>query len=263
MLKEENALFSSYKYQNIAYKHPNTGERIILLTTDSWFMTIPDKLKMRCMQELAHVKYIPSLNLKTTEEVQEDYNALKKKIKNQEDVDAYYINIVEEISTTLFSYLTLIIDDFNEWCISENNVWGIPIPFFIYKDTNQVLMDDEIIEHVAEIYEKRGSDAWYTLPVIELLPKRYHSEVDMLVKGKQVFDVWFNNSLSWNFVLNEEDYHENNPVTLEVSKKIQELNQSTSSQPQLEDPVKKPAKLSMKDYLAKKKQKKQQLPEPA
>ena len=28
------------------------------------------------------------------------------------------------------------IDDFEDWCISENNVWGIPIPFFIFKDTS-------------------------------------------------------------------------------------------------------------------------------
>ena len=35
-------------------------------------------------------------------------------------------------------------------------------------------MDDEIIEHVADIFEKRGgSDAWYELSIVELLPKRY------------------------------------------------------------------------------------------
>jgi isoleucyl-tRNA synthetase len=30
------------------------------------------------------------------------------------------------------------IDDFNDWCISENAQWGIPIPFFIYKDTSKL-----------------------------------------------------------------------------------------------------------------------------
>jgi isoleucyl-tRNA synthetase len=111
-----------------------------MLTTDSWFMEVSDKLKMKCLQELAHVKYIPNLNLKSTEEVQQDFKKIKEQIKNNEDLDSYYYNIVEEIN------------DFNEWCISENNVWGIPVPFFIYKDTKKVLMDDEIIEHVAEVF---------------------------------------------------------------------------------------------------------------
>lgn len=30
------------------------------------------------------------------------------------------------------------------------------------------------------------------------------------MKGEQVFDVWFGNSLTWNFVLNEYDIHESN-----------------------------------------------------
>lgn len=46
-------------------------------------------------------------------------------------------------------------------------------------------MDDEIVEHVAEVFQKRGgSDAWYELPVVDLLPKRYRNEAHKLVKGK-------------------------------------------------------------------------------
>ena len=73
-----------------------------MLTKDSWFMRITDKLKMRCMQELAHVKYVPSLNLKTTEQTHHDHELLKKQRLNKDDYDAYYFNIVEEISNSIY-----------------------------------------------------------------------------------------------------------------------------------------------------------------
>jgi isoleucyl-tRNA synthetase len=49
------------------------------------------------------------------------------------------MNIVEELT------------DFNEWCISDKNSWGIPIPYFIYKDTGKILIDEEIIENFADL----------------------------------------------------------------------------------------------------------------
>lgn len=73
-----------------------------MLTKDSWFMRVSEKIKMRCMQELAHVKYVPSLNLKTTEQTHHDHEFLKKQKLHKDDYDAYYFNIVEEISNFLY-----------------------------------------------------------------------------------------------------------------------------------------------------------------
>ncbi len=67
-MDSEGHLFRSFKYENGAFKDKETGERVLMLTKDSWFMRVTDRLKMRCLQELAHVKYVPPLNLKTTEE---------------------------------------------------------------------------------------------------------------------------------------------------------------------------------------------------
>ena len=100
------------------------------------------------------------------------------------------------------------LDDFNDWCISEDSQWGIPIPFFVRKDTGETLLDAEISLHVAKVFrEQGGSDAWFKLPVVDLLPPRYRGIADKLVKGDQVFDVWFDNALTWNYVLNQGDYH--------------------------------------------------------
>ena len=106
------------------------------------------------------------------------------------------------------------VNEFNDWCISEDSTWGIPIPFFTRVDTGEILIDSEIVSHVADIVRAHGSDAWFTFSVKDLLPSRYHSLADKLQKGDQVFDVWFDNALTWNYVLNETDYHEQNPVTV-------------------------------------------------
>jgi len=144
------------------------------------------------MEELSTTKFLPKLNMKDTEETHEDYKRLKNKGKKAEEVEAYYLNIVEELA------------DFNDWCISDNNTWGIPIPFFIYKDTGKILMDREIIDNFADLVDNFGtSDIWYTFDIQDLLPPRYKDDSDQLKKGYQVFDSWFDSSLSWNFVLNE------------------------------------------------------------
>lgn len=139
-----------------------------MLTKDSWFMRVTDKLKMKCLQELAHVKYVPTLNLKTSEETHKDFEKLKS-TKAGEDVDSYYYNIVEEIN------------EFNDWCISEDGCWGVPVPFFKRKDTGEILMDPEIVNHVSSIFRTHGgSDAWFSLPIVDLLPRRYKSLADKL-----------------------------------------------------------------------------------
>jgi hypothetical protein len=73
---------------------------------DSWFIQVSDSNKMKCLKELAHVKFIPPLNLKTTEETHKDFEKLKGKERDEVDIP-YYYNVVEEVN------------EFNDWCISE------------------------------------------------------------------------------------------------------------------------------------------------
>ena len=48
-----------------------------------------------------------------------------------------------------------------DWCVSRQRVWGVPLPIFISKKTGDVLVDDEVFENIAKIYEKEGSDCWF------------------------------------------------------------------------------------------------------
>lgn len=84
-------------------------------------------------------------------------------------------------------------------------------------------MDAEIVRHVASVFRTHlGSDAWFTLPIADLLPVRYKDLASKLVKGDQVFDVWFDNSLSWDYALTQ-DAHSDNQTTVEIQQILKQF----------------------------------------
>ena len=51
-------------------------------------------------------------------------------------------------------------------------------------------MTEETIEHITGVIAAKGSDAWYQMPVEELLPERLRHEANQLEKGQDTMDVW-------------------------------------------------------------------------
>ncbi|MCX8145335.1 MAG: isoleucine--tRNA ligase [Azovibrio sp.] len=75
-----------------------------------------------------------------------------------------------------------------DWCISRQRNWGVPIPFFLHKETGQPHpRTAELIEQVAQRVEKAGIEAWFSLDAKELLG----DEAEHYVKMKDTLDVWF------------------------------------------------------------------------
>ena len=52
-------------------------------------------------------------------------------------------------------------------------------------------MTEETIEHITGVIAAKGSDAWYQMPVEELLPERMKDQADKLDKGQDTMDVWW------------------------------------------------------------------------
>ncbi len=59
------------------------------------------------------------------------------------------------------------------------------------------LMTEETIEHMAAVVEVKGTDAFWQLPVEDLLPERLRAEAPKLRKQLETMDVWFDSGTSW------------------------------------------------------------------
>ena len=104
--------------------------------------------------------------------------------------------------------LTNMVKDRKEWCISRQRVWGVPIPVFYCEDGTPVL-DQKVILHIAEIFRKEGSNAWFIKEAKDLLPEGYtnpHSPNGIFTKETDIMDVWFDSGTSHHGCLVERGY---------------------------------------------------------
>ena len=86
-----------------------------------------------------------------------------------------------------------------DWCVSRQRVWGVPLPIFVRKDSGKVLIDDEVIENIASIYEKEGSDCWFSDNPQKFLGEKYNAED--YEKLSDIVEVWFDSGSTHSFVL--------------------------------------------------------------
>jgi len=79
-----------------------------------------------------------------------------------------------------------------DWCISRQRTWGVPIPFFLHRETGALHPRTvELIDAVAARVEQDGIDAWFDLKPEELLG----AEAADYEKSTDVMDVWFDSGV--------------------------------------------------------------------
>ena len=85
-----------------------------------------------------------------------------------------------------------------DWCVSRQRNWGVPIPFFLHKETGELHPRmPELLEQVAQRVEKQGIDAWFKLDAVELLG----AEASQYDKMRDTLDVWFDSGTTHRTVL--------------------------------------------------------------
>jgi isoleucyl-tRNA synthetase len=95
-----------------------------------------------------------------------------------------------------------------DWCISRQRSWGVPIIAVYCADCKKPLITDEIIEHVAGLFESKGADIWFEAENDILLPKGTvcpHCQGTGFVRETDILDVWFDSGVSHAAVLEQRD----------------------------------------------------------
>ena len=90
-----------------------------------------------------------------------------------------------------------------DWCVSRQRVWGVPLPIFVNKKTKEILVDDDVIENIASIYEKEGSDCWFSDDPQRFLGNKYKAEE--FDKLSDIVEVWFDSGSTHSFVLEKRE----------------------------------------------------------
>ena len=147
--------------ETIIHSYPHdwrTKKPIIFRTTPQWFASI-DGLKKDMLEAIKDVKWMPSWG-----EVR----------------------------------LSNMVKDRQEWCISRQRTWGVPIPVF-YAEDGEPILDQKIMAHIADLFKEHGSQIWFRSEAKDLLPEGYtnpHSPHGIFVKEKDIMDVWFDSGSS-------------------------------------------------------------------
>ena len=157
-LEDLNVLLKKEKFTH-SYPHDwRTKKPVIFRATPQWFASI-DQLKQELLDEVKKVDWLPVWG-----EVR-----ISNMISGRED-----------------------------WCISRQRAWGVPIPVF-YAENGDAVLDQEVLEHVSNLFGEFGSDVWYEREAKDLLPKGFKhpgSPNGEFKKETDIMDVWFDSGTS-------------------------------------------------------------------
>ena len=89
-----------------------------------------------------------------------------------------------------------------DWCISRQRTWGVPLGFFIDRDSQQPHPETpEILQKLADIVAEEGVDAWYADDIAE----RLGVDGECYEPVPDILDVWFDSGVTHHCVLDQRE----------------------------------------------------------
>jgi len=170
-LSEAGALL---KEQEMTHEYPHCWRcknPVIFRSTEQWFISMEkNELRQKALDAIKKVSWIPSWG----------QDRIYNMIENRPD-----------------------------WCISRQRAWGVPIAVFICKGCNNLIISQEIIDHVSSMVEESGADVWFNESVENLLPPGTlcpRCGGDEFEKETDILDVWFDSGVSYAAVMEKREY---------------------------------------------------------
>lgn len=163
---EENGLLLASQKVNHSYPHCwRCKKPIIFRATSQWFASV-DGFRNETLEAIKDVKWYPAWG-------------------------------EERISK--------MVEERNDWCISRQRTWGVPIPVFYCKECEKEYVTSESLEKIQTIFKEKGSNAWFDMDVKDLMPEGAKCECGCaeFVKETDIMDVWFDSGSTHESVLAE------------------------------------------------------------
>lgn len=160
-LEQEGNLLKAYDYSHSYPYSERDKSPVIFRTTEQWFFRIDhNDLRERALEEIKKVNWFPAAGEQR---------------------------------------ISAMVGGRPDWCLSRQRTWGVGIPILYDRDSNEPILDPEIMENVAKLVHQNGSASWFECSVDDVLPeshphkgkgdKKYRKETDVL-------DVWFDSGIT-------------------------------------------------------------------
>lgn len=91
----------------------------------------------------------------------------------------------------------------NEWCISRQRAWGVPIPVVYNAENDEALLTPANIDHIIATLKEKGTDYWWEGTADEFVAQEHKHEAREWRKGTDTVDVWFDSGSSWSLLCGE------------------------------------------------------------
>lgn len=127
-------------------------------------------------------------------------------------IDGFRKDVLEAIKTVKWhpdwgeERMSEMIKGRNDWCISRQRTWGVPLPIFYCEDCDEPYVTEESIAKLQEVIKEKGTNAWWSDDAKDLLPdgaKCKKCGCTEFKKETDIMDVWFDSGSTHQSVLVE------------------------------------------------------------